>query len=264
MKSTALPVCLTLAGIFACAELNTAQAQVVTYQFNNTFASDQTGQPALTANDPLGSNAFEDATVFGQMRRVYHTVGNGTPSQQSGLTLDTTGLIPANNYSVVLVTQTIGASGWRRLIDVQNRQSDNGFYVDPNNHLDVYPVAAGTTPYTAGDYHVVTLTDSNSGTVNAYLDGSLEFTANTTVMDINNPGNLLNFYLDNVVGGGIGEYSDARTALIEVYDRVLSSSEVTTLSANPFPAAVPEPGAIALGMGMLVTGAGFLRRKSSR
>ncbi len=244
-----------------------ASAQVLTYEFNDTLAADQAGGPALTATDPLASNSFTTDTVFGNTRTVYSTVGNTTPLQQAGLTLDTTGQLTADNiYSVVLITETTeGDNAWRRLEDVQNRQSDDGFYVDPNNQLDIFPVTGASAPFVKNVYHDVVLTVDN-GTVQAYLDGILDFTASTTVMDINNPGNLINFYLDNVTGGGQGEYSNANTALIELYNSALTQSQVTTQFDNPFPAqqipnGTPEPGALALFGGMIVSGLACARRK---
>ena len=191
--------------------------------------------------------------MFGQTRQVYQTSGANLPtSSQAGLTLDTTGLVSSNSYSVEFVTKLFDRNGaWRRLIDVQNRQSDNGFYVDPSNNLNVYPIHGSSANFTTSTYHDVVLVD-NAGTVSAYLDGVQQFSVATTVMDINNadnPGNLMNFYLDNLGGSGQGEYSNANTALIKLYSGALSSSDVTVLDRNPFagaPSTVPEGNSVVL------------------
>src|SRR2546421_8980353 len=47
-----------------------ASAQIVaTYQFNNSFAADQAGAPAIT---PVNSGFFQTDTPFGMSRTVYY------------------------------------------------------------------------------------------------------------------------------------------------------------------------------------------------
>jgi hypothetical protein len=250
---------LLLAGVPARAGL------VASYGFNNTLAADQGGVPALTATDPLGTNGFVSDTVLGYSRTVYAFNGNPSPvTDQAGLTFDNSGgLIPSNNYSVEMIFEFSQRDGaWRRIMDVNNRQSDNGLYIDPSNHLDVFPVVGSSASWTNNAYHQVVFTQSSGGTMTGYLDGVQQFSAVSTVMDINNPQNVVNFFLDNVVGGGQGEYSSGRVAQIQLYDSVLSQAEVTALHDNPFPAAaVPEPSTAAGALtGLVPIGLLALRR----
>jgi len=154
-------------------------------------------------------------------------------------------LVAANDYSVRMVFELTDRDGaWRRILDVQNRQSDNGFYVAPGNQLNVYPITGGGTAFTTAKYEDVVLTDGG-GIVNAYLNGNLAFSATTGVMDINNAGNLMNFFLDNTVGSGIGEFSNGNIAYVGLYSGVLDGSTVQKLDASPLPTggSVPDSGA---------------------
>ena len=225
-------------------------------RFQNTLAADQSGGRAPPGADPLSQNSFQTATLYGQTRQVYEFSGNATPvTDQAGLSLDTTGLIAPNLYSVEIVFQFFDRdNAWRRIADGLDRTSDSGFYVDPSNNLDIFPVAGSTAVFTNNAFHDVVLTVAADNTVNAYLDGALEFTTTTTVMDINNPGNLMNFFLDNVVGGGQGEYSSGQIGLINLFNGVLGVRTRSQPMLNPFGTpSVPEPSSVAL-MGLGAAG----------
>jgi len=99
-------------------------------------------------------------------------------------------------------------------------QSDNGFCVDPSNNLDIFPVAGGAA-FTNDTYHDVFLVN-NRGVVTFYLDGSVQATAATSVMNLD-PSQTMNFFLDNVVAGGQGEYSSGSMALIRVHNEALNA-----------------------------------------
>ena len=238
-----------------------AQTIVATYQFNNTLAANEAGKPALVSVDPLGLNQFETAMVDGNSQRVFHWNGNGNPAtEQAGLSLDATGLVQYENYSVEMTFEFLEASqfgnGWRRIIDTQNRQSDNGFYVEPGNRLQVYPVVTGNTIFTTPSFHHVFLTNYvNGGTreVKAYLDGNLELTSNTDQLNLDqpdNPGHLLNFFLDNVVSNAPNEYADGRIGFLRIYDGIVVPTQ-----------GVPEPGSTALFGGVIAIGGMLLKRR---
>lgn len=226
---------------------------VATWNFNNTLAASESGVTALTAIDPLGANSFMTDSVFGVSQTVYRFDGNRLPpSQQAGLLVNTTGLLNNDNaYSVDMVFQfESDDSTWENIFGVSNRQSDSAFYVEPDNHLQVYPAGSGPNLFTFGEYHRVSLTNDGSGHVTSYLDGVYQFDLATTVMDFSsysaeNPDRLIHFFADNLVGGGQGEFADGRVAIIRLYDRELSPTEI---------AAIPEPETYA----MLLTGLGLM------
>lgn len=246
-----------------------APSLVATYNFNNTLAADEIGAPALTAIDPLGQNGFITDTVFGETRTVYRFDGSSSPiGNQAGLELDTTGLLDGDDtYSVEIVFQFEADNGsWKSIFGVSNRTSDNAFYVQPGNTLQIYPDGNGSTIFGFGVYHDVILTNRGDGTVTGYMDGVYEFDLTSTVMDfstyaVDNPSRLIHFFVDNFFGGGFYEYTDGRVALIRVYDNELTPEEVDDIGSDPLGEGVPAPGAIALlGLGLL--GLARMRRRA--
>jgi len=236
-----------------------AATLVATYTFNDTLAGFGTSAPTLVSIDPLGLNAFETAIVNGQSQRVFHWNGDGSnPAQNAGLQLDATGLVAYNNYSVELTFEFLESAafgnGWRRIMDTQNRQSDNGFYVAPGDTLQVYPVVTGPSIFTTPGFHNVVLTNfvvNGVQDVKAYLDGNLELVSNTDQLNLdntNNPGHLLQFFVDNLAGPAQQEFADGRIASLRIYDGIIVPQ-------------VPLPGALILFCTGLLSFFGFARRK---
>jgi len=247
----------------------TAQTPVATYQFNNNLLADQLGVTALTAVNPAATNGFVSDTPFGVSRTVYRFAGDqaaaaSTAALEGGLQLNTTGLIPSNSYSVEMVLSLDQVAGYRRLVETQNRASDNGFY-EISGALQQYPqTGSALTGFAANTYYDVVLTVSNAANnnVTAYLNATPYFTVTST--DSNITTNFLNLFLDN----NNNEYSNGKIALFRVFDAPLTSGEVATLynNGNPFPnaapAATPEPGTFAL-FGAF-SGAGLLLARKRR
>jgi hypothetical protein len=209
----------------ACLLASTTLAQAATlkaeYRFNGTLASSIPGAPDLVSVNPLGLNGFSSDTVNGQTQQVFTWNGHATPvNEQAGFTLNTAGLVNATNYTVEMRFKFTDRNGaWRRIIDVSNRQSDSGFYVDPGNHLAVFPIISSVTTYTNTLYHDVILTVSG-GTVSASLDGILQFSGNSVLMNITNAANPMIFFVDNNAAGGQGEFSNGSIALLRLYDGI--------------------------------------------
>ena len=252
-------LCTSLVALAALssAGIVSAATVVATYNFNDTLSANELGAPSLTSVDPLGLNAFENAVVNGNAQRVFHWQGSGDdPTKNGGLMLDATGLLSYDNYSIEMTFEFLAdaqfGGGWRRIVDTQNRQSDNGFYVDPSNFLQVYPVATGTTVFTTPGFHRVVLSNfvqNGQREVKAYLDGTLELTSNTDQLNLdnaNNPGHLLHFFLDNLAGPAQQEYADGRIAFLRLYDGII---------------VVPEPESYALMLLGLALTAGVVRHR---
>lgn len=239
---------LTLVLSFSVAvHIATAATVAATYLFQNTLAASQGGAPALTAVDPLAASGFVTDTVFGDSRQVWEFSGSSTPANQAGLVYDNTVLaIPSSSYSVELVFQFFNSSGYRRILDVQNRLSDGGLYVDPSSKLNIFPAGSGPTTFTANAYHHVVVTNNGTQAI-GYLDGVYQFTLNSNEMNINNGQNVINLFLDNTAGAGQSEYSSGRIALAQFYSGVLTSHEIADIyAADPVAAAsTPEPASVA-------------------
>ncbi len=212
-----------------------APAPVAEYDFNGTLSSSVAGAPILTVTDPLNQSSFVTDAVNGHSRSVWHVGGTADPVlDQGGLTLSTNGLITNGTiYSLEIVLKfTDRDNAWRRIADVQSRTSDNGFYVDPSNNLNVYPVAGGSA-FSNNTYHDVFLVN-DAGTVTFYLDGSAQQSVKTDVMNLD-ASKTINFFLDNTQGGGQGEWSAGDIAEIRLYDAALSA-----VPPPPVPS-IPEP-----------------------
>lgn len=255
---------MTLKHIFAltlCAGAASAMAQspVAEYDFNNTLTSSVAGAPALGVVDPTGTSGFVTDTVNGVSRTVWNFNGTNANTSQGGLTLDTTGLLSSNSvYSLEMVfkfTQRDGA--WRRIVDTDSRTLDAGFYVDPSNNLNVYPNGGGTS-FANNVYEDVFLVD-NGGQVTFYLNGSAQATVTSTSVNIDSTNDLY-FFLDNIAGGGQGEWSAGDIAQIRLYNEALTAVPPPTPPVVP---SVPEPGTYALmlaGLGVV----GSLARRRTR
>ncbi len=233
-------VCIVISGAHA-ATLDAA------YIFNNNLNAQEGGVSALTATNPLGTNAFSSDTVLGSTHPVYSF--NSSSGNNAGLTFDdSSNLISPTSYSIEMVFQlnsvtNVGSgSGWLRLVDTQNRQSDDGLYVDPSENFDIYSDSpAGTALFSASTYYDLILTDDGT-TASVYINGTLDFSvanqgAGLNQMNLNaadNPSQLINLFLDNTAGGGQGEYVGGKIALFEAFNGVLSSTDVSNLNANPY------------------------------
>jgi hypothetical protein len=243
----------------ACTLAPVAKAALVaTYIFNGDLNAQQGGVAPLVAIDPLGTSGFQTVTVFGNSRNTYHFNGNASPaSQQGGLQMDTNGLLGVNNYSVEIVFELADRDfAWRRVMDSLDRTSDSGLYIDFSNHIDVFPAGGSGDTFTPSTFFDVFVTVDASNNIVGYFSGVQQLSLNSTVLNINT--HFLNFFLDNTVGGGQGEWSQGNVALIKVFDTALTASQVATETEDPFVGTnTPEPSSWLL---MLAGAAALLSR----
>lgn len=260
-------------GFLALTFAGQAATLKATYTFNNTLASQEAGPAALTATDPLGTSGFISDSVYGNTRTVYGFNGNTLGTQQAGLSFqDGSNPISPTSYSLALVFELNAVNGYRRVLDVQNRQDDRGLYVDAGR-LDLAFDATGSGNIAANQYQYVVITNDGNKIV-AYLNGVQQFSVTDSQLNINNannPSQVVNLFLDNTVGTGQSEYSSGRIALFEAFDGALSASDVSGLAANPFSntvsnngptSATPEPATCSLVLGAFLCGFSRLKRRA--
>lgn len=192
------------------------------YQFQNTRNS-SVGTAAALAD--LGTNSFTSAVVDGTSTTVL------TFSQGDGVSLTpTSGVVPNDNYTIVMLFSLQTTSGYRRLIDFKNAASDNGLYVQ-SGRLNFYPSAAGTpVSIPANTWVQVVLTRDQTGTVTGYVDGVQQFQFSDTSSHGVISSNTLRFFRDN---SGTFEASAGSVARIRLYNGALTASQVAALSRLP-------------------------------
>lgn len=235
-----------LVGVSALSSANA----VAGYYFNNTLASNVGGAPDLVA---VNNFSYGTAFLYGQNRSIATTDGATGFANNAGFTLDNSGLNLGGTYSFETLVSFQTVPGWRKILDVSSRANDAGLYVDPASKFAVFPVVSGQTTIAANTFYHLVLTVSG-GVVNGYLNGGLEFTGNTNVMDAS-AANPFSLFLDDSATGG-GEYSNVSVGIARFYNTALTADEVSVLAANPYGnAPVPEPAsmaALALGVGALI------------
>lgn len=244
MKLFTIPLAVS---ILAAAPAQAATV-VADYLFNGTLSSSVSGAPDLIATDPAGVASFSGGS--------YRFGGSVTPASQGGLSFDNSGgLLASDSYSIFMSFTLDTLGSWKRLIDVNNRQSDNGLYY-LGSAIQIYPLTQSpTTSVQAGQVNDLLLT-VGEGFAKVYFNGSLALTQETTLMDIDNSDNLVNLFLDNVVGGGRGEWSGGTIDRAIFYNGVVGGLDDVVLTP-----AVPEIGTWAMmiiGMGGI---GGAIRRR---
>jgi uncharacterized protein (TIGR03437 family) len=212
---------------------------ISSYSFQGNLNPDRLGSVPLTAIDPQGVGRFVRDTVLGEDRQVYEWGGGAASAQQGGLVYAGRDLFTRNSYSVELLFTFISGSGYRRVLDISNRTSDDGFYIDQNNRLNWYPAFQTITGATAnGTYAHVVLTVHGNLMI-YYINGTEvgRSTANFTggnILETVNPNQLIHLFLDNTTGGITNEWAPGRIALFRVYNSVLTANQVSAIFRAPF------------------------------
>jgi len=193
------------------------------YRFQNTLAS-SIGTPPDLQNIGAG-NAFLTDTVDASARTVYRwPQGNGL------LLTPTTGVIPSNVWSVVLLFSYDDVSSYKRVLDLKTPPGEEGLYI-LSGSLDFYPYPAEPGgAVVASNYMQMVLTRDESSQIKGYVNGVLQFAVSDTgnYGVISGPTNRLRFFIDNGA-----ENSAGSVAGIRLYDKVLAPLQIAGLDRLP-------------------------------
>lgn len=243
---SSLLVALSVLAGFAATTGAANAALIRDYELNGSLA-DSLGGPSLIA----------DGGTLGATRYSF--------GANQGLSLTYSALSSLSLYSIELVFDFQQFNIWRKIIDFNARVTDDGFYFDPSNRLDFFPVTSSPTAITSPvDVHVVLTRDATSSIVNAYLNGGLEFSFNDSggLAVFRGADTLVHFFEDDAVTG-FGEASGGSVDCVRIYNTALSAVEVANLaSCGPGRNNVPEPSTLLLAaVGLLgLFGSAALRR----
>jgi hypothetical protein len=165
----------------------------------------------------------------------------------------------SGDYSILMDFSFSTLSGFRKILDFQNRAADAGLY-NLSTALNFFPPVTGSPGVFSPDVlaRVVLTRDAGTGVVTGYVNGAqqLAFTDSTSIAVFGASNNIIRFFEDDNVTGQ-GEASGGRATEIQIYNGALSNADVLALggpSTTPV-SGVPEPAALTLvGFGLLSLG----------
>ena len=207
------------AGVLVFLQVAKAQVLKADYQFQNTRNS-STGSSVLT--DTGVGNTFQTDTVDGTSRTVLRfPFNNGVRLSQA------TAVMPANSYTIVMLFKLDSVAGFVRLVDFNNRTSDNGLYISNGtleNCTTCNNIAANT-------YVQVVYTRNSSGTFSGYLNGVLQGQGADGGAYVIDGSNVLNFFQDDLATPN--EASAGSVARIRLFDAPMTGAQVSALDREP-------------------------------
>lgn len=206
-----------------CASAASSAAEVADYRFESSYASSLAGAPPLVEMVP-GGGTFENDARLG--RTTWHFAAG------TGLALDTTGLVPAGQYSVAMQIRISDINPYMKLLDTSGLQLDTGYYV-LSKDIGFYDEDFGTVdgPLVPDVYFNIVLTRALDGTTVGYVDGDERFRFTDTDGQALIPADgLLYFVIDDEVTHG--ENSAGALARLRVFDTALTAAEVAALGGS--------------------------------
>lgn len=211
-----------------------------------TLVSEFTFDAGLSDNE-AGATATGAGTVSGG--RYNFAVNEGL-----GVTLGSS----LATYSIVFDVELDSTSGYKKLLDVSGLAADVGLY-NLSGGLRYYSVSASGGSIVADTDTTVALTYDGTTTA-GYVDGGLAFSFIATGVGYLDILSAFTLVEDDSATGQV-EASAGSIDYLQVYDGVLSASEVSALVAPVSVSAVPLPAGGLLLLSGLAGVAGLKRRK---
>jgi Tol biopolymer transport system component len=217
-----LALCILFSALLMLAAATRAHSQTLKadYQFQGNLNSSVAGAPAMANLTGSSANSFQTDTIDGYTRQTVRF------PQNNGLSVNTSGVIPSNAYTIVMLFRFDDVSGFRRVADFSNRTSDDGAYIS-NGRLEGENV--NNVPFQANSYIQVVIVRETSGVVRAYRDGALRasFTDSLNTFAISSA-NVLRFFQDDGI-----EASAGNVARIRLYDAPMTAAQIQALDRAP-------------------------------
>ncbi len=188
------------------------------YRFQLTLASSAGSPPDL--QDIGVGNTFVSETVDGCSRVV-----RLLPLHNGLQLVPTTGVMPTNVYTIVMLFRLDQTNGYRRLVDFKAGTSDYGLYVY-NGRLFFKPTVQAPAPtIAAGNYVQVVVTRDGTNVV-GYVNGIRQFSfTDTSLYGVISSANALRFFKDD----GATEESGGAVARIRLYPAAMPDAQVALL-----------------------------------
>ncbi len=201
-----------------------AQTLKADYQFQGNLNSSVAGAPAMSnLTGSGGANSFSADTVDGYARQTLRFPFN------SGVAVNTAGLIPNNAFTIVMLFRVDEISGFRRVASFDNGTTDNGAYMQDGRLEFEATTNAAIFPNT---YIQVVIVREASGIVRAYRDGGFRVNvANDGGAFQISGANILRFFQDDVLAPT--EATAGNVARIRLYDAPMTTTQVRLLDRLP-------------------------------